>query len=119
MIASGVQPSDSRDHIVVKNHMSQSGTIGKFRPETQGRMVRTDRYKYCVYEHGKQRESLVDMIDDSLESKNLARMKEFRDVVAKHRRLLRTFGEQYDDELVSKLLNNNVAPRPFPSKSPR
>ena len=85
----------------------------------RGRMVRTDRYKYCVYEYGKQRESLVDMKEDPLESKNLAHQAEFQDTLAEHRELLVKFGEQHDDTLVSLLLTGNVGPRPFPSKTQR
>ena len=94
--------------------MSQTGEIQGAKPEMQGRMVRTDRYKYCVYEFGKQRESLVDMVHDPLESKNVATQKEYQDVLLNHRKLLMEFGKQHNDGLISELLENEVGPRPFP-----
>ncbi|MFT7641829.1 MAG: arylsulfatase A-like enzyme [Pirellulaceae bacterium] len=115
-IATGQDSSSWRDHIVIQNDMSQAAAVGDFRPQMQGRMVRTDRYKYCVYQYGKQRESLVDMQADPLELKNLAQQAEFQDTLAKHRKLLVKFGEQHEDKLVPELLQNNVGPRPF-SKS--
>jgi arylsulfatase A-like enzyme len=93
--------------------MSQTGTVRGFRPQMQGRMVRTDRYKYCVYEFGNHRESLVDMKEDPLESKNLAEQEDYRNVLIRHRRLLQRSGEQHNDALVAELLPNNVGPRPF------
>ncbi|MGY8770114.1 MAG: sulfatase family protein, partial [Pirellulales bacterium] len=113
-ISVGQNPSSWRDHIVVQNDLSQAGTVGDLRPRLQGRMVRTDRYKYCVYEYGKQRESLVDMNEDPLETKNLAGQAEYRDTLHKHRALLQRFGEQHKDVLVAEMLKNDVKPRPFP-----
>ena len=118
-VAIGQNLSYWRDHIVVQNDMSQAGTVGDFRPRMQGRMVRTDRYKYCVYEFGKQRESLVDMQDDPLEAKNLASEAKYREVLNNHRKLLRRFGEQHDDALAVDLLRNKVEPRPFASAGKR
>lgn len=116
-IATGDQPVEWRDHIVIQNHMGQSGTMGKFRPETQGRMVRTERYKYSVYDYGNQRESLIDMQEDPLESTNLAGLSKFRDVLIQHRNILKEFGEAHDDELVPVLLSGDVGPRPFAEKT--
>ena len=48
-------------------------------------MLRSDRYKYCVYTDGKIRESLVDLQTDPGEMKNLAGLKPFQRVVNKHR----------------------------------
>lgn len=112
-IATGGQPAEWRDHVVIQNHMAQSGAVRKLRPETQGRMVRTERYKYCVYDYGNQRESLVDMHEDPLESRNLAGQSEYRDVLMQHRNILRNFGEQHDDDLVPVLLAGDAGPRPF------
>jgi hypothetical protein len=82
-------------------------------------MVRSDRFKYCVYDYGLQRESLVDMHADPLETKNLARRPEFRDELVRHRRLLRDFAEKHHDTLVDSLLADDVAGRPFPVNGPQ
>jgi arylsulfatase A-like enzyme len=93
--------------------------VDGIKPSLQGRMVRTDRFKYCVYDYGDQRESLVDMQADPLETKNLARQPEFRDVLIQHRQLLRAFATRHDDVLVELLLADDVARRPFPIRENR
>ena len=51
-------------------------------------MVRSRRYKYCVYSEGKRRESLVDMQKDPGEMVNLAGETAHRDVLLRHRAML-------------------------------
>jgi choline-sulfatase len=53
-----------------------------------GRMVRSDRFKYCVYVSGTQRESLADLQADPGEMKNLAKNPEYTGVVEEHRSML-------------------------------
>lgn len=104
-----------RDDVIVSNHLSQGGLLAEegFVPITEGRMVRTDRYKYCVYGHGERRESLVDLINDPGEMVDLASDPAYREIVQEHRERLRRFGEQQGDSLVAKLLADDVGPRPF------
>lgn len=52
------------------------------------RMIRSDRFKYCVYDPIDNEESLVDMENDPGEMRNLVDDRRFRDVLAEHRRLL-------------------------------
>ena len=94
--------------------MSQTAEVEGTKPKMQGGMVRTDRYKYCVYEYGERRESLIDMLNDPLESKNVATQKEFQDVLNDHRKVLADYGKQHNDPLIPKLLANDVEARPFP-----
>jgi choline-sulfatase len=112
-----------RDHVVVENHMAQAGPIDGITPQMEGRMVRGERYKYCLYSHGERRESLVDMEADPGEMTDLASDARYRDVLVQHRALLARFGKQYQDPLVAELLADNVKPIPFadstPAKSPR
>ncbi len=111
-----------RDQVVVGNHMSQGALVPDlgFVPITEGRMVRTERYKYCVYRHGERRESLVDLRNDPGELVNLAYDSAYSDIVSDHRERLRRFGEQQGDKLVRVLLADQVAPRPFePISQPR
>ncbi len=112
-IALGQAVDSWRDYVVVQNHMIQGGPVDGIKPTLRGRMVRTDRFKYCVYDYGDQRESLVDMQTDPLETKNLACEKEYRDVLVQHRELLRAFAREHDDALVQPLLADDVAGRPF------
>ena len=53
-----------------------------------GRMIRSERFKYCVYDAGATRESLVDMTRDGGEMKNLAADPEYKEALAQHRRYL-------------------------------
>jgi len=113
-----------RKYIVSQNKLSQGRGAGKTREEQiagklrpYGRMVRSDRYKYCVYSEGKQtppevdistlsgerkaleqqrillrtvrQESLVDMKNDPGEMKNLAKDPAYRKVLQQHRQHLR------------------------------
>ncbi len=111
---SGETVEEWRDELIIGNHMSQGARIEEgFVPITQGRMVRTERYKYCVYQHGERRESLVDLINDPGEMVDLAADPAYRSIVLEHRERLKRFGERYGDTLVDDLLANDVAPRPF------
>jgi len=112
-LALGQEPAAWRGYVVVENHMSQGGEVDGITPDVQGRMVRTDRYKYCVYDRGNQRESLVDMQADPGEMNDLAADPKFRDVLLAHRELLARFGREHNDPLVAELLADNVKPRPF------
>jgi len=66
-----------------------------------GRMLRTDRFKYVVYESGKHREQLIDLANDPGEMKNLAEKPEFQDVLNDHRRRLRRWVDETDDQIAA------------------
>ena len=70
-LAEGLEDNARRPYIVVENDT--------------GRMLRTHRYKYCVYSSGKMRESLVDLQNDPGELKTLAATPEYRKVINQHR----------------------------------
>jgi choline-sulfatase len=102
-----------RDHVVVQNDMVQAGEVNGIKPTMGGRMVRTERYKYCVYSRGIRRESLVDLQADPGETNDLAADAEYSDVLLKHRELLSRFGTEHSDPLAAELLADNVKPIPF------
>ena len=114
-LAAGQTVGAWRDEVVVENNMSQAGMVDGSVPMTEGRMLRTDRYKYCVYAYGERRESLVDLVQDPGEMNDLARDPALRDVLLAHRERLRKFGEAHGDALVATMLADDVKPRPFPS----
>lgn len=70
-IADGKSIADWRDYIVTENHT--------------GRMLRSERFKYCVFHEGEPRESLVDLQSDPSEMKNLVADTSYRDVLNQHR----------------------------------
>jgi choline-sulfatase len=106
-----------RDCVVVENHMAQAGVVDGMKPEMQGRMVRTDNFKYCIFSRGQQRESLVDLQADPGEMNNLAADPKYRKVLLEHRELLAQFGREHNDTLVVELLADDVKPIPFTANS--
>ena len=66
-----------------------------------GRMLRTDRFKYCIFDSGENREQLTDMKNDPGEMKNLADIEQYKDVLDTHRRLLRRWIEQTGDKIAA------------------
>ncbi len=82
-ISEGRSASDWHTYVVAEN--------------SWGRMVRSARFKYCVYDSGTARESLVDMEDDPGELVNLAAKPEYMDTLRKHRRYLRQWIEASKD----------------------
>lgn len=63
-----------------------------------GRMLRTSRFKYCVYKEGEIRESLVDLVKDPGEMNNLAGRKGFEKHLNKHRELMQNWITESKDD---------------------
>jgi arylsulfatase A-like enzyme len=80
-----------RDHLVVENQEEL------FRGLVRSRMVRTARYKYVVYEKGLHREQLYDLERDPGEMVNLAVESRYREVIDRHRGLLRDWCRRTGD----------------------
>ena len=107
-----------RDHVVVENDMEQGRSTGDFEAVAQGRMIRTERYKYCVYDHGQRRESLVDLQNDPGETRNLAGNLEYRKILLEHRALLARFAKENNDPVAASMLVDDMKPVPFPPRKP-
>jgi choline-sulfatase len=112
-LATGEPVDQWRNYVVCENHLVQTGTVDGIRPTMEGRMVRSERYKYCLYSRGNRREALYDMQEDPLETVNRARDPKYREVIVEHRKLLREFAGTHNDPLVAELLADDVGPRPF------
>ena len=69
-----------------------------------GRMIRSKRFKYCVYDSGAARESLVDMENDPGEMQNLSNSEKYEKVLDEHRRHLKEWLELSGDRAGSKFL---------------
>ncbi len=82
-IADGNSAEQWREYVVTENHT--------------GRMLRSERFKYCVYTVGDNRESLVDMQDDPGEMVNLASEAEYRKTLLEHRQFLQQWIEESGD----------------------
>jgi len=113
----GKATGEWRDHVVLENDMAQGGEVDGLKPMLAGRMVRTERYKYCLYSHGLRRESLVDLQADPGETADLAADPKAREVLLAHRELLARFGREHGDSLAAELLADDVKPIPFKAKS--
>lgn len=90
-------PADPRVFVVVESRMVQGAPIDGVKPEANGRMVRSRRYKYCVYDIGEHRESLVDLEADPGETTNLARKEGYAEVLERHRQYLAGFCQSTGD----------------------
>ena len=71
-------------------------------------MIRSNRFKYCVYDARGNKESLVDMENDPGEMRNLVDDPRFRDVLAEHRRFLADWGRISSDGDWSKYVRNST-----------
>lgn len=105
LLALGRQPERWREYVIVENFMTQGGPVDGTAPQVKGRMVRSGSYKYCLYDHGKQREELFDMKKDRLETENLAFKSQYKDIVKQHRDFIKAFAEKYKDTTALTMLN--------------
>jgi arylsulfatase A-like enzyme len=102
--ALGKTPSSKREYVVSQNHMVQCAPVNNKLYTPHGRMVRSDRYKYCLYSEGQQRESLVDMEQDPGEMINQASNPDFEKILNQHREFLKDFSEKYKDSKAMEML---------------
>ena len=104
-IAESREPASWRRYVVVQNYMIQGGPVNGEKPRVQGRMVRSEQYKYCVYDRGERREALFDMQRDPGEMKNIAYDPSCADVLELHRGYLREHAVRYKDEVALAMLD--------------
>jgi arylsulfatase A-like enzyme len=62
-----------------------------------GRMIRTTKYKYCIYDNGEKREQLFDMEKDPGEMNNLVYEKKYSTILTEHRELIEEWAEETKD----------------------
>jgi arylsulfatase A-like enzyme len=87
--ASVLREAGGRDYVVSETSLGgDGGKVGEDR-WPKGRMVRTFRYKYCVFDTGAHREQLFDLEQDPGETVSVAGDPAFRDVLESHRGYLR------------------------------
>jgi len=87
-LVEGKSVSNWRDHIIVESQ--------------NGRMVRTDRYKYCLYDSGRNPEQLTDLKNDPGEMRNLASNPAHKATLKEHRRLLKEWTSNIGDTIAAK-----------------
>lgn len=89
--------ADSRQYVVVSHKMVQGAEVDGKMPVCNGRMVRSRRFKYCAYDLGGRRESLVDMEADPGEMINLAGKAEYAAELKRHREYLQEWQRKVGD----------------------
>jgi arylsulfatase A-like enzyme len=104
-LSMGMKVNKWRTHVISENQLSQAGEIDGSVPFMEGRMVRSERFKYCIYSQGSSRESLTDMENDPGETRNLADDPAYKSTLVEHRELLRKFGVENRDTLAGKMLS--------------
>lgn len=62
-----------------------------------GRMIRTPKYKYCIYDNGEKREQLFDMEEDPGEMNNLAFNQKFEKELNTHRSMMTSWAKETND----------------------
>ncbi len=82
-----------------RKYVVSETTFGTWKSDfgVKGRMLRTRRYKYIVYNKGQHREQLFDMKEDPGEMVNLAERSSHRNKLKRHRSLLRKWIQETDD----------------------
>jgi choline-sulfatase len=83
-LAEGKEATNWRKYVVSETGFGNWGEVGDD-SYPKARMVRTDRYKYIVYDKGKRREQLIDMEKDPGEMVNLADKAEYKSSLNRHR----------------------------------
>ena len=106
----GIDVPEGRHGLSVRP-LAEGKTVNNWRQfvavESQnGRMVRTDRFKYCIYDSGRHAEQLTDLVNDPGEMKNLAETEQYKDVLKSHRRLLRQWVEKTGDKIGAKYIQS-------------
>ena len=92
-IVMGDSKNLDREFVIAETMFARGGTnLG-----ATGRMIRTDRYKYCVYDNGECREQLFDMQADPGEVINLAVDRKYSEELNRHRTLLLEWAEKTFD----------------------
>ena len=90
----GEEHIEWRDSIVTETLLCD----GRDHDGVTGRMLRTERYKYIVYNAGKNREQMFDMESDPGEMRNLAVCDEYGEVLQEHRLRLALWCRQTGDD---------------------
>jgi arylsulfatase A-like enzyme len=104
--ALGEKPETEREYVISQNHMVQCKPVDGKDIKPHGRMVRSKRYKYCLYSEGKRRESLVDMEKDPGEMTNEAGNPEFEKTLSQHRTYLKEFAKKHKDAKALEMLQH-------------
>jgi len=97
-LATGRTKHMARPFVVTTDHMVQGGMVDGKAYTPEGRSMRTERYKYTVYSEGRNREALVDLVNDPGEMVNLAGDAQHAATLRQHRELMLAWGTGLKDK---------------------
>jgi arylsulfatase A-like enzyme len=109
-LAEGRSVKKWRRYVTCSTHFVQDLRRDGKPIDLKGRMLRTDRFKYYVFDQGKQPEMLIDMKNDPGEMVNEARNPDYKSVLDRHRAYLREYAEQTGDDFALTLLVSQRKP---------
>jgi arylsulfatase A-like enzyme len=95
-----------RDYVVTE--LSFGNWVDEYHQDTfpRARMLRTDEYKYVVFDQGELKEQLIDMKRDPGEMKNLAVDPQYNEVLSMHRMFMQEWIEETDDPFLMPITFN-------------
>jgi len=96
-IAEGASPARKREYVACSTHFVQDLRQDGKPIDMRGRMIRTENFKYYLFDQGKQPEMLIDMKNDPGEMENLVGNPAFRQVLAEHRSLFAQYKKESGD----------------------
>lgn len=90
-----------RKYVACSTHFVQDRNPDGTPIDMKGRMIRTDQFKYYIFDEGKQPEMLIDMLNDPGEMVNLVGNKKYKNVLVEHRKLLKQYKKETGDNFVT------------------
>lgn len=96
-IAEGASLSRKRQYVACSTHFIQDLKEDGTPIDMQGRMIRTENFKYYIFDQGKRPEMLIDMKNDPGEMENLAGNSNYRQVLTEHRNLFAQYKNESGD----------------------
>ena len=92
-----------REYVVVSDRFDQGEPVNGDKPEPEGRMLRNKRFKYWIYDEGKQRETLFDLQNDPGEMINIAGDSNYKAELDKCRKQLIDWAKKNNDPFIKNL----------------
>jgi len=100
-IAEGDKPKKKREYVACSTHFVQDLTEDGKPLDLQGRMIRTEDFKYYIFNQGRQPEMLIDMKNDPGEMENLVGNPDYEKVLEEHRRMFAKYKKENGDSFLS------------------
>jgi arylsulfatase A-like enzyme len=96
-IAEGAIPARQREYVACSTRFVQDLKADGTPINLEGRMIRTENFKYYIFNQGRQPEMLIDMKNDPGEMVNLVGDPAYRDVLIEHRKLFAKYEKDTGD----------------------